>query len=314
MKKIEKLTPKQEAKLSVYRDLYISKFFDNKKEANFKEVDTYMKWLYKLCNLSEPVVVLCDNPKEIFVKIKEINNSDKIEWVEPSWHASAFNSWLSFYNYFNNEIFKLDKSDLLNKYSEILDLNIFWSICFDTHCFVSKNAIKFNRNNRGELHSTTEAAIQFRGGYSLYFVNGRAIEEDLFKKINNNNFSFTEFQKLNNEDQKAAIITIIKENRGNQGVLDFLDAEIISKETVKHTNTYSEDFILYKSKTSFNWANDSKGNQNVKLAWLSMICPSTGQNYLIEVCPTFNKAINAAKWIRPKQVPIDLPYIWQSAN
>ncbi len=238
----------------------------------------------------------------------------KLKWAEISWYCSSFNSWLSYYNYFNNEIFELKESKILKQYSKVLDLNIFWSVCFENICIVSKNAVKYNRNNNGELHCTTEAAIQFKDGYSLYFVNGRSIEENIFKKVINNDFTFTEFQKLDNEDIKASIITIIKENKGNKGVLDFLGAELVSSETIIHNNEYSEKISLFKSKSSFSWANDSKGNLNSKLAWLSMICPSTGQNYLIEVCPTLNTAIDAAKWTRPKQIPFDLKYNWISAN
>jgi hypothetical protein len=136
----------------------------------------------------------------------------------------------------------------------------------------------------------------------------------MFEKVNNNQLTYEEFQKLDNEDIKASIITIIKENKGNQAVLDFLRAELISEEEIKHTDNYSEKISLFKSKLSFQWANDSKGNLNSKLAWLSLICPSTGQNYLIEVCPTLKTATEAAKWIRPKQVPFDLKYSWISAN
>ena len=97
-------------------------------------------------------------------------------------------------------------------------------------------------------------------------------------------------------------------------MLKLLDAELIDEQKIKHTNNYSEVLKLYKSNKSYTFANDSQGNQNVRLAWLEMICPSTGSTYMIEVCPSFNNALSAAKWIRPKVVPQSMKYNWISAN
>lgn len=42
MQEITELTKKQEAKLVEYRDLFINKFFNNEKEADFEEVKNYV--------------------------------------------------------------------------------------------------------------------------------------------------------------------------------------------------------------------------------------------------------------------------------
>ena len=117
-----------------------------------------------------------------------------------------------------------------------------------------------------------------------------------------------------NEDIRASIITLIKERSGNEGLMKFLNATLVDEKKVEHENGYSETLRIWKTKQKYSFLVDSKGNTNVPYAWIEMICPSTGQTYLIDTCPTFKDAIECAKWHRPKMVPSSVPYVWQSAN
>jgi hypothetical protein len=130
----------------------------------------------------------------------------------------------------------------------------------------------------------------------------------------NNDYSFKEFNELDNEDEKGVILTLIRESRGNKGLLEFLGAELVDTKTIKHTNEYSETIKLYKTKKKYSFLQNSKGELNQPYAWINMKCPSTGTEYFIDTCPTFKDAIECAKWHRPKQVPTELSYQWQSAN
>jgi hypothetical protein len=168
------------------------------------------------------------------------------------------------------------------------------------------------------LHNTDGQAVEWGTltgiTFDCHYINGRYLSKDLFDKTTQKTLKFEEFQKITNEDDKATIISLIKEREGNNGLLNFLGAVLVDEQIIKHTNNYSETQRLYKTKERFSWANDSQGNQNVQLAWNEMICPSTGSTYLIETCPTFNNVIDSAKWLRPKSVPLNLIYQWQSAN
>jgi len=178
-------------------------------------------------------------------------------------------------------------------------------------CVENPEHIKLQNN---ELHSTTDYAIKWQDGTGMNFINGRYLEEDLFFKVLENKLTFDEFQKLDNEDIKAGIITLIKENEGNEGLIKFLDAIKVDEQIINHANNYSETMILYKTKSKYSFLKDSKGNTNVSYAWLSMNCPSTGSNYLIDTCPTFTDVLECAKWHRPNQINSKIPYFWQSAN
>ena len=244
--------------------------------------------------------------------------------------------WVSFHDYFVS--IGIVKDDKFNSFKDLISANYFSMIQLEKAVIIIENPIHVHYP-KDCLHSTKEMAIKWADGYGFYSVNGRNVEANIFESVVNDKFSFEDFQKLDNEDVKAAIITIIKENNGNKGVLDFLGAELIDEQIIKHGKQpiydfnrldllqsdnldsiiisykdYQETQRLYKTKETFSWANDSQGNTGVKLAWNEMTCPSTGQTYLIETCPTFNSVIESAKWLRPSIVPKDVPYIWQSAN
>jgi len=172
---------------------------------------------------------------------------------------------------------------------------------------------KILRNNIGFHCISNDGAIQY-DNQKIHYINGRKISSWIFDKYFNKTLTFNDFVKLENEDEKAGIITLIKGNEGNDAVLTFLGAEIIDKQTIKHTNDYSEGLTLYKTRMSYSFAQNSKGKLNQPLAWIRMVCPSTGAIYLIDTCPLFNDVIECAKFHRPQNIPIELSYLWSSAN
>jgi hypothetical protein len=81
MKKIESLTPEQEAKLDSHREKWLSKVFNyefyNNHDKDRTEIS--MKRLYKFCGLEEPEVLLLDSPMQCQVKVNElVGNKDNL--------------------------------------------------------------------------------------------------------------------------------------------------------------------------------------------------------------------------------------------
>ena len=187
-------------------------------------------------------------------------------------------------------------------------------------CFLCKKIVlvlrmpeKINRNEQFLHCSTNEGAIVY-SNQKLHYLNGRKVENWIFDKYFDKTLTFKDFSNCKNEEDKASIITLIKENEGNEGVLNFLNATLIDEKTFIHADGYNDVQKLYKSKEKFNFAKDSKGNTDVCLAWHEMKCASTGQSYLIETCPTFKNVEDSSKFLRPKSIPTSVPYIWQSCN
>ncbi len=333
MKKIEKLTPEQEAKLEVYRDKWLSKLFnyDRYRETTFEMVEQRMKELYKFSNLSEPKVIWLESPfacqkachivkklGKVPKNLKKLMDETPNSEVEFESFSSYINysdfAWLAYYDFFNNEFDILEEhSENINKIISFVDVS-FMQIQLEKVCIVSKYPNLISRNADNDLHNTKDFAIKFDDGYGQHYVNGRFIEPEIFNECSDLQNAKICFHNQENEDIKACIITIIQENFGNEGVLEMLDAVKVDEKVLEHGDGYKETLTLYKTKKSYSFLQDSKGNLNVPYAWLGMNCPSTGNHYLISTCPTFDDVIECAKWHRPEIVPTSVDYKWMSAN
>jgi len=221
--------------------------------------------------------------------------------------------WLSFYNYFNENFNIISISDILNKVISFVE-HSFMSIQLEGLLIVSRYPNFISRNSNNDLHNTTRSAISFADGYEQFYVNGRSISKEIFENCQEIDSAKIIFQNETNEDVKAAIITIIKENFGNEGLLEMLDAIVIDTKQINHSNGYTETIRLLQSKQKYSFLQNSKGKLNQPYAWIEMTCPSTGSVYLIDTCPTFTNALECAKWHRPNEIPLELEYLWLSAN
>jgi len=227
-------------------------------------------------------------------------------------YARVYLMWYRFiHKEFNIPFSKSD--DLEWFYTHINQASISRCYFTDDICLVLRMPCKIIRNEVG-FHSAYEPAIQFVGGYGKYYLNGRNIPNWVFENYENGTLTFEMFNKEDNDDIKGGIITLIKEREGNEGLIKFLDVKLIDERLVLHENGYSETLKIWQTKSKYPFLVDSKGNQNQPYAFIEMICPSTGQTYLIDTCPSFKDAVECAKWHRPKFVPESVPYVWQSAN
>lgn len=173
------------------------------------------------------------------------------------------------------------------------------------------NAIK--RNDTDGLHNVHGPAIEY-DDVKLYFINGRNVDAWIFEKYEAGTLSFDDFNNETNEDVRASIVTLIKERDGDAALMKFLGAKLIDEKEIEHNMEYKETLRLYKTENSYPELVNSQGKSNNPFAWIEMTCPSTGQVYLIDTCPTFDDVIQCAKWHRPEGVPVELAYKWISAN
>ncbi len=320
MEKIEKLTPEQEAKIDVYRDMYLAKFFNNPKEAELEEVTEYIHWFYETFDVSpnkKPIVVLCDSPYECLVEINKVENNgvfnkENFKWYAYSSSLSAFNSWVSFCDFFDKEVVKLDDSELFNKYKKILDLNIFWSNAFENYVFVSKNAIRFNRDTQNNLHSISEKAIEFKDGYGFYFIHGVNIVDSLWEKLQADTYTFEDFVKETNEEVKNAVITFFMEKYGNEYVFRFLSENLKEVDTYvdKKSEQYLKGTTMGMNVGVYTLFKGQMGN--TELAFVRCYCPSTDRMFFLGVDPETNdnaKDAIASLYRVPEKLKKHIKYI-----
>lgn len=308
-----KLTPEQIAKVEEYQNRWLDKIFKYENvDLDEKVIIERTKEMYKFCGLTEPEVLVVDSPYQAQVQAARLTQQTYTPFSSYI-NCSDF-GWLAFYEFFNKEIGLLkEHEEDLNKIVSFAEVS-FMSIQLQDYCIVSRYPVSISRNENLDLHNTLKPAIQFKDGYGQHYVNGRFIEPELFEAAQQLDTAREAFLQEENEDIKACIVTIIKENEGNDGLLKMLNAEVVDRQTVVHEGGYSEEITLYRTRERFPFLQNSKGESDQPGAWLELVCPSTKTRYLIDVCPLFDNALDAAKWLRPEKVPGNVPYIWQSAN
>ena len=81
--KLKKLTTEQEALIPVIRDRWINQLY-NLKDINVEQVTEGIEWLYSLCNLPKPRVIICESLLEAQLTIhmmKPITNVGANVWA-----------------------------------------------------------------------------------------------------------------------------------------------------------------------------------------------------------------------------------------
>ena len=164
--------------------------------------------------------------------------------------------WVSFYDFFE----KINLLDNFNfkQYKKLIRSNVFNAYEYENYVFAIQPPVYIETNLAGRLHSTTQAAVQFRDGSEYYFINGRSIPA----WIVNDKSSITKerFMKETDADIKGAIY----ESIGQQGMLDLLGAKVVDRREIVHANGDREVVELLKTNDLF------KEIDNQPFAWVSM--------------------------------------------
>ena len=222
---------------------------------------------------------------EVSVRASVRNLVRDSAWIHSSYIDLSNYGWVSFYDFFE----KINLLDNFNfkQYKKLIRSNVFNAYEYENYVFAIQPPVYIETNLAGRLHSTTQAAVQFRDGSEYYFINGRSIPA----WIVNDKSSITKerFMKETDADIKGAIY----ESIGQQGMLDLLGAKVVDRREIVHANGDREVVELLKTDDLF------KEIDNQPFAWVSMCCPSTGTHYLQGVEPHHTNAIEAIASLSP---------------
>ena len=187
--------------------------------------------------------------------------------------------WLAFYDFFS-QIGILNNHNF-NQFKKLVKSGVFVTYPYENIIFAVAPPVTIIRNQQGRLHCPTGPAVRFKDGSSYYYINGRNIPEWIIE--NPEKITRDRFLAERNSDIKGAIYEVL----GQQGMFELLGAEEIDSRTIVHQNGELEEVKLYKTKETF------PEFDNAPLAWVGMVCPSTGTNYLQGVEPHHTSALDA---------------------
>lgn len=315
--KLNELNEEQIAALSTHKDFWVDKIFKYQLHDRFNPEETIqnMKELYKMCGLAEPVVLVVDSPYacQLAVSYFEFNENQKdikdgymskedlagikkegLKYYEFSSYINYSDfGWLSYYDYFLKYTNIID--DQREKFEQVVKFveSSFTSIQLEGLCVVSNFPSKIVRNANNNLHNIDDYAIEFKDGYALNYYNGIYVENKMFNKLLNKEYTFEEFTKEENEETKSLILAYYEEKFGGEFVFRFISKNLKEVDTYvdKKKSIYLEGtvdsmnvgvYTLYKGEIN-----------SIEIAYVRCYCPSTDRMFFLGVEPTHEKAEDA---------------------
>lgn len=337
-------TEEQKIALEKVRKKWLNNFFGGEYYKNFDEEECRKstKEVYKVAGFREPIVIIARSLPESqkiakylideertknlttyesfapyehkdYSFLKDVELNEKIVIPFSSYANYTDFGWLAFYDFYKNNVDaksfdpKIEEINTAVKYTCM-------SIQCEKVCIVVKYPKEVHVNENFVLHNPNGPAILFEDGYGQYYINGRFIPSTNFKEACSLEGFKESFMQIKNEDTKAGMLFVLRNKFGQEGVMKALGAVLFNEEVIAHKNGYLETVRLYHSTEKYSFLIDSKGNENNPYAWLEITCPSTGTKYLQNTFADFKTATEACKFHRPEGVPMDLIYMWNSAN
>lgn len=263
------------------------------------ELETMVDNLAKRALAGEDVQSEVDSLQDIIMEamIDDIRNGRKDFIKEDKVPSYLFtmniysNVYFTWYKFIQTE-FNVDceLKDELHKFGDLyFESNIYDVLTGDTLAIVVKYPKRIHTNDTHELHNTDGVAVEWGCRYpeldwKTYFINGRNIPADKMELALSGDLTRDEWMNEPNEDIRAAWYEVL----GQEKMLELLGAVEIDRGQFTHANGDVEDVVLYKTSFTLPALDDQP------LAWVRFTCPSTGTNYLIDVEPKWDTALEAA--------------------
>lgn len=185
--------------------------------------------------------------------------------------------WVSYCDYFTR--IGVCRHEPFTRYMTLLkEANPMFMIQLKGVCFVSKPPVKVNRDNRGNLHSTTGCAVEFADGYGQHYLWGVYFPPEMFQKYITSKASAKEIFVIENQEQKAAIIKHI----GYENLINDLPNIRVVGELVKQ----GKNHVLYSFQLT----------HQVQPRFLMVEDFSTDRRYFLGVPRNCDTVLEALAW------------------
>lgn len=279
-KKIEKLTPEQEARMPEFRDKWLNIGLSTEKLDQDKAREA-VALMYRCGGLEPPAeIVFCNGPKEAYKLLKDRKLVKSVDdFLSSVVYGAHEAGWLSFYNYFQ-EVCDVKECDKLNGLFAVAQ-TCGWVSVFENLAVVQERPlhVKFDEQNR--LHSENGPAIMFRDTFSVYSWHGTRIPAEW---IRDKSLDAKTALTWENIEQRRAACEIL----GWVNVLKELNAKVIDEDEDPMIGTLLRVDIPDIGEEQF----------------LRVLC-GTGREFAIPVPPTVKTALEANSWtygIDPEQL------------
>lgn len=270
-KKIEKLTPEQEALLPVYRQKWLDIGLSTEK-LNKELATAAVHEMYTCAGEEIPKeIVFVNGPIEAYRLLKDRKYvSTASEYLSSVVYGSYEAGWLAFYNFFQ-EVCGLKECDPLNGLFNVAK-HCGWVSVFDDLAVVCEKPLHIKLDEDYRLHSENGPAVLFRDTFSVYVWHGVRIPPEWIRDK-----SLTPEIALtwNNMEQRRAACELL----GWANILDSLNSKVIDMDEDPQIGTLLQVELPDLGTEQF----------------LKVVC-GTGRTFAIPVPPDVKTALEANAW------------------
>lgn len=300
--KLTKLTPEQKQSLKQRKELYVKKALTYQ-PINKEKSMRVIEFVYSLIKKPMPKIFKVVSPMAAQRLANKLKGTEKTFYSFGTYLTIYWQSFYAFYDTFVDFGIIGHKFEKYHRLREYLDTGIYATIEFDKAIIICEKPVVCLKNDKG-LHCTTGPAIRWRDGYSQYYINGRNIKKDWYKKCLSGELTQQEFLSEENDEKRSAAYMII----GEEKIMKLLDAQLIDSVDIEHLNGEKETIEYFRTKGKLNKF------KNEAYAWRKVTCPSTGTVYITPTDPKLKTAMDVAKFHRPDFVPNNIDYLWQARS
>jgi hypothetical protein len=271
-KKIEKLTPEQEAAMPKYVEKWM-KIGLNTDPVDMPKAIEAVKLAYKNAGLKEPTKFYhAKSPLDAVRVIQELDPSQTKQDIFNSMLYGAHSaSWLSFYDFFYTECGVEEAGKLLGLI-ELAKHSGWFNAYEDVVVFQDRpEVIKLDENDR--LHAEFGPAVAYRDGYKIYSWHGVTIPAEWIEE--KDKLSAKTALTWTNMEQRRAACEIL----GWAKILKDLKAKVINEDADPQIGTLVEVELPELGREKF----------------LKVLC-GTGREFAIPVPPEMKTALQANAW------------------
>ena len=228
--KLESLSKAQEAKIPEYRDKWLAIGLSTS-ESSEEDYQKCFEGVEILLERKLKGYQVCDSPSQLKGVLKDKSNFNQSSF------GSFEASWLSFYDYFDQEVEEVDVDTSLLQYFIFLAQHVTWTCVEDEVVYFSRKPVEIHMVD-GQLHNDNGPSILFADGFSVYSINGYRVTEKIVMRPED--ITVKEIHSETNAD----IQTIMVDRFGWERYIQETGAELLDSRKNDIENTME---ALYKT-------------------------------------------------------------------
>lgn len=193
------LTKEQDAQFPVYQDRAIKFALYSGDEIDVPAFEEGIDFLYSLIDLTPPRKMIVDSPYAMQVEVNKILTPNDWQFHTPGFVGIGANiGWVT-EDKMLTDFGKIDNPNF-NKFAKFIESGVWDTFLFDELAIGCRRPSFVARNDDGQLSNDQGPAIKWRDGVEFYFLDGQAIEEDLYPKIVSGNMQLEDIMAIPNAD------------------------------------------------------------------------------------------------------------------